>query len=91
VAPSGLYARLCHAFLVANFFLILIVKQFRKLVNKVKAYKIIAIFAGMLGPRKGLGLEARKPGLGLMTAGLGLGLVGVLASASCNLASRPRQ
>jgi len=51
--------------------------------------------AGMLSPRKGLGLEARKPGLGLglVTAGLvlGLGLVGVLASASCNLASRPRQ
>jgi len=50
---------------------------------------------GMLSPRKGLGLEARKPdlGLGLVTAGLGLGLglVGVLASASCNLASRPRQ
>jgi len=45
----------------------------------------------MLSPRKGLGLEARKPGIGLITAGLGLGLgfVGFLASASCNLASKP--
>jgi len=35
----------------------------------------------MLSLRKVLGLEARKPGLGLVTAGLGLVLVGVLASA----------
>jgi len=45
----------------------------------------------MLSHRKGLGLEARKPGLGLglglVTAGLGLGLVRVLASASRSVAT----
>jgi len=49
MAPSGLYARLCHAFLVANFLLILTVKQVRKLVNiKLRHTKIVPIFGATL-------------------------------------------
>ena len=46
--------------------------------------------SGMLSPRTGLGLEAENYILGLGLIATGLGLVYVMASASCCLASWPR-